>query len=192
MAAWAVATGALAIPTGAPPKSSLPPPDPVPVHPKPPALGEELKVMFRWCEEGAVDQRPGGGCLCFEPLACGKTCRTYDEELQRIQRAQQNKKRRFVCKTAEKGACGTWRYIYCDLGKAGSRLTIYDEGGRLRSLKEVTDTPDYCGGKAFTRYAGSVPACAPLNRSKLLSGDPEAESPLAPAADYPFAKGQRP
>ncbi len=149
----------------------------------PPKFGEAFSEPFVWCEVGG----PPGDCLCFEPLPCGTTsCRTYDEELGELERVLKENKKNFTCKDAEILSCGPLRYIHCNQGKAGERLMVFDEKGKLRAMRRRSDTVEFCQNKAFISYAGEVTSCKPLVRMKKLKG--KAKPPKAPAEDYPFSK----
>lgn len=149
----------------------------------PPPFGEPFTEAFTWCETGG----PPGDCLCFEPLPCGtESCRSYDEELHELELVRKDKGKTFTCKDAEILSCGPFRYIHCDQGKAGARLLVYDEKGKLRAMRRRSAKVEYCQNKAFISYAGEVSACKPLVRLKKLKG--KGNSPKAPAEDYPFGK----
>jgi hypothetical protein len=152
---------------------------------------------------------PGGRrCICLQPLPCGTggsapACASFEENIAAFRSALKKGQdgRTVVCRRAEIGRCGSFRYFHFagDIERTETRW--FDSGGRLLAQRNRSDYPAYCDAKADLRFLGPIPRCDSMERTELLCGTVNGPAPVAPAAlfsnivapvDKPFRHDREP
>ena len=132
-----------------------------------------------WCDPASKR------CVCHEPLDCGadgKGCLMLGANIEtfRDALARGQDGRRVDCRRAEVGTCGDFRYFLFNGDIERRELRWFDGQGHLVAMRNRTDYPAYCDGRAMTRVLGRLPNCAPMARTELICGEagPEGFSAL--------------
>jgi hypothetical protein len=132
---------------------------------------------------GGADE---SACVCLEPLPCAAagTCANYDQNLAILREALAKPAdgRTVSCQRSETGRCEGFRYLDFSGDIDRHEMRWFDASGALVGQRNWTDYPEYCGGRARTRFQGRVPRCASPAREELICGE-AGGTVFAPADD---------
>ena len=123
-----------------------------------------------------------GGCVCLADLECDGSCITLEENLAVF--ADARKTGTVDCEIADTGKLCDFSFFRFEGDVYRWEQRYFAPSGRLAGIRNVTDYPAWCGGRARAQFTGIVPDCGQAPREvKVLCKDDRSYSSVAnPAA----------
>lgn len=111
-------------------------------------------------------------CECIEALDCDGDCITLDENLRYFRDAlARTEGATVLCESAQTGRCDALRYFEFNGDIERHELRFFSgDDGRLIAMRNWTDYPAYCEGRAMTRWLGGIPRCAEMSIEATICG----------------------
>jgi hypothetical protein len=153
---------------------------------EPPAIAARLHARGYTVEPLASGETLAcgrGGCVCLADLACDGGCMTAETNLAVF--AAAHRTGTVACGRAERGKLCDFSFFRFEGDLYRSEQRYFASSGRLVGIREVTEVPHWCGGRARARFTGLVPDCGQAPRDVTVVCD---DARAYPAVGNPAAQ----
>jgi hypothetical protein len=120
-----------------------------------------------------------GGCVCLRELVCTGACDTLDENVRAFTDALASPDRDVACELADTGKLCDFSYFRFEGDVDRWEQRYFGPNGRLAGIRNATEEPAYCGGRARAMFTGLVPDCGQAARDvTIICSDKRHEAPV--------------